>query len=278
MTWNVRTTLIPCCLLFLLSPQLVAAHGTIEQRISAVSGKLAIDPKNIELHLLRGELYASHEQWSAAEADFKAVADLDAANPDLHLYLGRMFLASNRPIKAEHEMKRYIEYRADDSRARITLAQILVRLDRPVEAADEYTLGINSHPRPSPDWYIQRAQALSGKNEEHLEEALRGLDQGMERIGPLATMQLYAVSLELRRNDYDAALARLDRVAEQSLRKETWLQRRAEILRQAGRDNEALEASAKALAALYSLSAHQRNTSAMRELESRILAFSQYPG
>lgn len=270
----IKTT-VACVSLFVFvaMPQHVTAHAPIQKRISALNDQLKQNPNNIELYLLRGELYASHQEWLASETDFKQVIKLDPKNIEVHLYLGRLFLSSNRPKEAELKLKHYLKYTPDNSRARITLAQILLKLDRRLEAVKEYTRAISLHPQPSLDWYLQRAKALSGEGNEYVEEALDGLDQGMQRLGPLVSLQLYAVSLELQRNRYNEALARLDQIMAQSPRKETWLVRRAEILEKAGQSNKAIDALNEALAALRSLPAHRRNTRAMLKLEASALEF-----
>ena len=53
-----------------------------------------------------------------------------------------------------------------------------------------------------------------------IDEALRGLDEGINQLGPVVTLQLLAIDLELRRKSYDAALTRLDLIAAESERKE----------------------------------------------------------
>jgi len=101
-------------------------------------------------------------------------------------------------------------------------------------------------------------------------EAVRGLDDGLQRLGPLVTLQLFAIDAELKLKNYDGALARVDKVAERSPRKETWLARRGEILVQAGRSDEARRAYESALAALQTLPPTRRNVPAMQELSKRI--------
>jgi tetratricopeptide (TPR) repeat protein len=266
-----------CVSLFILASlaQQVSAHASIEQRIVTLSKKLDQDPGNIELYLLRGELYASHEAWLDAEADYEQVIQLDPQNLEVHLYLGKMYLSSNRSQKAEAELKHFLEYLPDHSQARITLAKTLLKLDRRLQAVDEYSRGISLNPQPSPDWYLQRAKALSEAGEGYLQEAIGGLDQGIQKLGPLVVLQLYAVELELRRNQYDAALVRLDQVAAQSSRQESWLMKRAQILAKAGRSEEAMETLDHALLAFNSLPQHRRNTIAMRQLEEHILIFQK---
>ena len=82
-------------------------------------------------------------------------------------------------------------------------------------------------------------------------------------------MQLSAIELELRRQNYDAALVRLDRVTSQSERKEAWLVRRGEILKLAGREEEARAAFNAALVAIESLPPAHRQNKAVTTLQLR---------
>jgi predicted negative regulator of RcsB-dependent stress response len=83
---------------------------------------------------------------------------------------------------------------------------------------------------------------------------------------------LPAIDLELQRSNFVGALERVDTLAAQSARKETWLKRRGEILIQAGRPQEAREAFQQALAALRSLPPSRRNVPAMMEMEQALLS------
>ena len=94
----------------------------------------------------------------------------------------------------------------------------------------------------------------------------------MKRMGPLITLQLYAIDLEAKQKSYDAALARLDKVAAASPRKETWLARKGEILQLAGRPEQAADAFQAALKAIAQLPDTRRYVPAMQELEKRIQA------
>lgn len=264
-----------CALLLVFCAQLVFAHVSIDHRIQSATARLETNPTNTDLYLLRGALYVSDRQWRAAEADFRRVVQLDPSEFRVHLYFGRLHLAEQRLTQAAAAVKRYLAFAPKDSSAHVTLAEIYTGLGLPATAAEHYDLAIASHPKPSPEWYLLRAQTLSISEPPQLEAALLGLDQGLDYYGSLASLQLYAVSIEVRMKAYDAALARLDTLARQSSRKELWLQRSAEILHQAGRDSQALQMSEAAQAALLTLTASKLETKAMRELQVRILAFQK---
>ena len=118
--------------------------------------------------------------------------------------------------------------------------------------------------------YVERAQALGAAGGTHVDEALRGLDDGIRNLGPIVTLQLATIDLEVKAGRLDAALTRVDKAMAQAPRKEVWLGRRGDILRQAGRNQEAAAAYAAALQSLETLPAARRAVPAMAELEKRI--------
>jgi predicted RNA polymerase sigma factor len=100
--------------------------------------------------------------------------------------------------------------------------------------------------------------------------ALTVLDPGMEKIGPVVSLQLRAVDYGEARGDVAAALKRLDSIINRANRRETWLEQKGDLLRRAGRTNEAVAAYQSALDALAKLSAPLQASSAMLELRTRV--------
>ena len=86
----------------------------------------------------------------------------------------------------------------------------------------------------------------------------------------MVTLQLAAIDIEVGQKRYDAALDRIEAAAASSPRKETWLLRKGEILRDAGRPAEARAAFQNALQAIETLPPARRNVPAMAALEKRI--------
>ena len=121
--------------------------------------------------------------------------------------------------------------------------------------------------QPQPDLYIERARIAMTTGPD---AALHGLDDGIRRLGPIVTLELEAIDIELRLARYDAALSRLDRVSAQAARKESWLARRGAILEAAGRLDDARSAYQAALAAAQSRPAWTQQTAASSELIDRL--------
>ncbi|NOT53338.1 MAG: hypothetical protein HOP18_01915, partial [Deltaproteobacteria bacterium] len=100
-------------------------------------------------------------------------------------------------------------------------ARTLVKLQQFAAAAVDFTHMIARLSDPTPDPYLERAQALISAGPDHFDEALRGLDEGITRLGPLVTLQLQAIELECSLKRYDSALQRLAHVTARAQRKES---------------------------------------------------------
>lgn len=249
-----------------------AAHGDLHEQIEAVTVRIAEAPASALLHLKRAELHRAHRQWEEALADYARVAALDPDLAAVDLGRGLLFIETDAPRTALDALNRFLARYPAHAEARAARARALARLGEPEAAAADLTAAIAASPRPRPEYFTERAQVIAAGGEPRIAEALRGLDEGIARLGPLVTLQLLAIELELKRHASDAALDRVETLAAVSPRKETWLTRRGEILEQAGRLREARLAYVAALDAIGTLPESRRGTRAAEELAKRVRA------
>jgi len=251
------------------------AHGPIHEQVAALTTQIQQDSHNAVLYLKRGELRSYDGDWDAALADYEHAAQLDPALAAVDLARGKPFLQAGRYSQAKMALDGFLTNHPDHAEALATRARVLVKLGQGSAAAKDYSRAImvaEKLGRPNPEYYLERARALAAEEGVPVDEALRGLDEGLRRLGPLTTLQLFAIDFELANNRYEAALARLETITAQSPRKEPWLARRGEILEQAGRAAQARLAYEQALAAIESLPARHRTTEATAKLEAQIRA------
>ncbi|MEO8444212.1 MAG: tetratricopeptide repeat protein, partial [Gammaproteobacteria bacterium] len=123
---------------------------------------------------------------------------------------------------------------------------------------------------PGPDIVLEHADALLGAGDAHRVPALQVVEGGISRQGPLLTLQLKAADIELSLGQYDAALRRFEQLAAQSPRKERWQLRRGDVLRSAGRPQEARAAYLAAMASIESLPPYLLQMPATRDLRRRV--------
>jgi predicted Zn-dependent protease len=253
-----------CVLVVLLLPGYTSAHEGLHEQIAAITGKIKRYPKNALLYVQRGELYRLDRKWTRADADYKRALRLQPGLTIVHLARGSMLLESGRFPQAKLSLDRFLREQPDHVEGLITRARVLAKMGARPDAAHDFTKALALTETPEPELYIERARVVA-----NIQEALHGLDEGIARLGPLVTLQLAAIDLELRHKNYDAALARLDLITAQSERKEVWLVRRGEILGAAGRNEEARAAFNAALIAIESLPLARRQNRATSALQLR---------
>ena len=265
---SVRLFVASAAFLAIILAAQTPAHEGLHEQIAAVTAQIKREPKNASLYLKRGELRRLHREWNLAFSDYKRAERLNPRLEEVNLGRGRTYFDAGKPQQARIWLDRYLAARPNHVDALVTRARALVKLKLPVPAAADYSRAISELAKPKPEYYIERAEALvaGGRGE----EALGGIDEGIKRLGPIVTLELFAIDLETSRRNYDAALSRLELISAQSPRKESWLARRGEVLLLAGRREEALGAFKAALAAIEALPPNHRATKATVELEGRV--------
>ena len=249
-------------------PSLARAHEGLHEQIVVITARIRRDPKNAALYLQRGELYRLHRDWARAAADYDRASRLQPSLTIVDLGRGKMLFESRRFQQAKFVLDRFLRRQPRHVEGLTTRGRVLARMGARFEAANDFTEAIALAPNPEPELYLERAQILAG-DERYIQEALRGLDEGIKQLGPLVTLELAAIDLELRQGNYDAALTRLDAITNQSERKEAWLVRRGEILKAAGRKEDARKAFSDAIEAIESLPPERRQSRAITALQLR---------
>ena len=246
------------------------AHGDMHAQIVETTKQIERDPGNAQLYFNRGEFHRAHRDWDLAQADYDRAIALNPQLSVVDFARGSLYLEAGWPQSAKVALDRFLKKTTNHVEGLVARARTLVKLEQPLAAAGDFTRAIDLGTESRPDLYIERAQALTAEDKPDPEAALRGLEEGIKKLGPLITFQLYAIDLEIKQKRFDAALARLDEVMAKSPRKESWLARRGEILLQAGRAGEAREAFEAALKAIAALPAARRQVPAMVDLEKRL--------
>lgn len=227
----------------------VHAHPEIDEGLQRLNAAIAARPRDAGLLIERGELYARHEDWISAEANYLRAAELSPSHPRLPIARGALELAAGRPREAIRLLDGFVTAHPGNVEALVIRARARALLpDRPGAAAD-YTAALATSSQPYPELYLERAAVLEPA------AALLSLEEGMARLGPALVLQMRAVALEESLGRIDQAAARLDQIASVSERKEGWLRRRGDLLARAGRSQEARATYAAALASLRTLPA-----------------------
>jgi tetratricopeptide (TPR) repeat protein len=269
---NASATIIFAVALLVTRAERACAHGDLHGQIESVSVQIEKDPQNADLYLRRGELHRLHSDFPKAAADFDKAAALRPDWPQAEIAKSRLALTTGNFEAAVSGMDRLLPKHPEYPEGWLIRARARTRLGNHAGAATDYSEIVKRVDRPEPDIFLERAAALTAAGSDHFEDALRGLEEGLTKLGPVITLDLAALDLELKLERTEEALRRIDRLAAGSKRQETWLNRRGEILAQVGRTDEARAAFGKALEAIAALPQHIQTTQATTELRKGITA------
>jgi tetratricopeptide (TPR) repeat protein len=253
--------------MILLLLSFLAVHEDLEIQISKITKQIEQEPERAILYFRRAELHRLHEDWPAARADLARASARDPELVAVDLALGRVCNLAGDPEAARVALDRFVARRPDHAEGRIERARARARLGDRTGAVADYTAAIARMEEPWAQNYIERSEVL--REDGKLDEAIRGLEEGVQRIGSALPLLLALLDLELEAGRVDAALKRIETMAAASGRKDLWLVRRGEILRQAGRETDARKAFESAIAAIGSLPISRRRTQFTQDLERR---------
>jgi tetratricopeptide (TPR) repeat protein len=236
----------------------------------------------VDLYLQRGEMYRMEQHWREALADFDRAQLLDPDNVQAERGRGNTWLDRGDYPRALDYLNRAIASQPGFVRARLARAKAWQMSGEPLAAASEYqqVIGLFVEPAdPLPEYYYEHARALQDAGPEYIDAALQTLDEGCARLGNIRVLMDYAIELERSRGNHAAALHRLNRIIDQSPRKESLLLMRGDLLRASGMNRQAEQAYTEALAAIDALPTRHRNSRMMvnlrSEIESRTLSPDQ---
>lgn len=250
-------------------PPAAIAHGDLELRIAAATRAIEATVEASKdlgtLYLSRGELHREHKDWEAAALDYDRAAKL---NSDLVVDFPRaQLLADQNQLEAARSLfDAVLAKHSAHAETFVGRARVQVRLENPQAAVGDFQRALALIRWPEPELFLElaRAQMTLGQ----AEDAIHSLDQGMKRCGPIVALQNYAVEIELGRKNTREAVSRLDRIIEQTDRKENWLAQRGNILLAEGRTDEARKSLQKALEAIDLLPRPIRQAPPMQKLQS----------
>jgi tetratricopeptide (TPR) repeat protein len=241
------------------------AHPEIDAALARLGSLIAASPNNAELFLERGELYARHDDLISAEANYLRAGELAPQHPRLARALGALEFAHGRLAEARVHFDAALARNPADAETLVLRARTLSALNARAAALVDFDRALTLIENPPPEIYLERAALYASPR-----DALRSLDEGLERIGPVISLQLRALAIEESLGLTDAALKRVDQLAEQTERKEVWFKRRGDVLARAGRAREAEAAYAEAFNVVATLPAWLRESPDTRRLASEL--------
>lgn len=224
------------------------AHPESEVAVAELSRWIERTPHQPSLWFARSTHHREHGRWDAAEADLVATERLAPHHPGLDLAFAQVFLETQRWAEARRRAERVLAVDDRSAAAHLLNARACSRLGDTQQARASYSRALSLLEEPTPELFLERT-ALPATVEVRLAE----LEEAMARVGAAHVLMLRALELEIAAGRTEDALRRIDQLAAQSERKETWWKRKGNLLAASGRSHEARLAYSQARAAIAAL-------------------------
>ncbi|MBC8128448.1 MAG: tetratricopeptide repeat protein [Gloeobacteraceae cyanobacterium ES-bin-144] len=224
---------IVCVFPFLLGTN-AQGHGAHDELVSECLEMLEKTPDDPAMRHRLAMAYVHHGDWELALIELDK---LDGSLTDSRLTRARALMLGSRHEQARVLLDAILEKSSEDSQALLERARVFAALKKPTESLADYRNALNLTTIPNPEFCLEMAEILTAQNQ--TDEALVVIQKGLTTNGDVPTLLLRSLELETATGKYDAALSRLAVLEKQAPRPEPWMARRAELLAQAGRAEEA---------------------------------------
>ena len=250
--------------LLVLSAGPALGHGGFHQRLAQLAVALEKSPNDPALHFELADVNGQHGDWQMALLNLDRVEELAPGKFPTSLLRGQAWLTGGQPGKAKTALDALLAGQPEHARSRLLRARAAQRLGDAAGSLADYREALRRTPAPDPDLLQETAGALAAGG--FPEEAVRVLAAGMEKLGPIPSLVLRAMEVEIATGNFDAALARGEALRKSAPRPEPWMARRASVLAQAGRIEESRAAWQALVTHLEALPNLERGSHAMSKL------------
>ena len=245
---------------------IVFAHRAVDVQIKHLNKQLKATPENGALFLKRGELHRQHGEWQLALRDFQQAKKTNSTSGDTDFYIGRLRLDINQADKALPLLSRFVRLNPNHSNALQNQGDAHFSLENFTRAAHVYKQVAALEQHPDPELFLKIARAYTAAGSGYQKQAKEAIEEGILRLGPLVTIVMVGIELELNQEDYKAALVLLEKLPKVVRDSPKWLGRRGDILNSSGRKEEAILTINRAIFKVENLPISRRNTREMTKL------------
>lgn len=245
-----------------------SAHGDVHQRIDALTARIERSPTDAALYLERGQLRGLDDDWRAAAVDFETAARIDPALPFVSFHLATALLELGEAARAEALLDEHLRAHADHVDGHVVRGRARAAQGRRLDAVLDYDRAIALSVRPAPRHYVERARLLIAEGGDSVDDAVRGLEDGTRRLGPIVTLIEIAIEAEEARGRCANGPRWIARLPETLRRAPRWRAIAGDLHACAGDFGKARREYRAALDALDALPAARRSAAAMVALRT----------
>lgn len=187
--------------------ELRLAQGSIETADSLADNILLRNPNLWEAHLIKGKVYLSRGELSAAQSELTA-ARAKHSSAELELTAGKIYEQSGHLQDALAAYRRACQLDPTATEPRFRHGNLLLQLGRLQDALTELAAATRAQDAP-PEAFLAHGQALYQKG--HLAEAVRSFEQAAAMDPRLMAASYWLGRCQAERKEYSAAIVALSR-------------------------------------------------------------------
>lgn len=240
------------------------AHGALDEKIAQLKTAIEAKPDDLGLQFALANIYCQHEEWAETLALLDGLEQAAPGQYDGDFLRGEALLGLHRPAAAKPALDRFIVTHPQHARALRIRARTRAALGESAGALIDYRAALGVVGRPEADFVQEAAAAFATLGQR--DEAIDVLSRGIEQLGDIPSLVAQVLELEVAAKRFDAALGRVEVLQKSAPRPEPWRARRAALLAQAGRTEEARLAWQELVDHLGALPNLERGSPAMTKL------------
>jgi Flp pilus assembly protein TadD len=210
-------------------------HGAYHDVVADLNTRLLAAPED---HLLRLQLAKAHVEHGEWQPCLDEVATIEKLAPGQHAtgsLVGRSLAGLGRSQEALGVLDAHLAQNPDDQSARVARARVRLKLGQVAGGLEDYRAALMTP--ATAELYVETCEALRRNGEGRA--ALAVAEEGLKACRADPAILLCAVECAAEVGEVDAALVHLDQLQRVWPRPEPWMQRKAELLGEAGRATEA---------------------------------------
>jgi tetratricopeptide (TPR) repeat protein len=228
----------PLCLIFTSAfVSLCNGHGAYHDVVIEVTQALSISPNDAALHFKLACAHQEHGEWTSALVELEQVERLAPSKYETGFVQGQALATGGQWLAAKPVLDKFLITNPGHAGALAQRARVLLKLGQSNAAIEDFQAALAAAELPTADLFMETAEALIAANQN--EQAIHAIRRGLERLGAEPTLLTRSLELELTAKHFDEALARVDALQKAAPRPEPWMARRAQVLADAGRAEQA---------------------------------------
>ncbi len=218
---------------FMLTPDTGLAHGSLHEAIERKSRQIEEQPDDALLRFERGMLYQEHGDIGPALKDFHKVLQLEPAYHICHLPLAQLYRDTGNFKQALLHINTFLEQEPENPFGYETRASISQKTGAYLSAAADLKkmIALKNGNAIRPDDYFNLADGILLAYPGRYGLAIDALEEGLQRLGGIISLQERLVDMEIAAHRYAAALERIELVMQSLPRKGKWLAKKEAVAR-----------------------------------------------